>query len=64
MIEGTATFTIVASTMIMATPRLSIARPSQRPRPLVAIAGVGAVWVDIIRSCSPSAPVVRGTGVP
>ena len=33
MIEGTATFTIVASTMIIETPRLSMARPSQRPRP-------------------------------
>jgi DNA-binding MarR family transcriptional regulator len=30
--EGTATFTIVASTMIIATPTLSIARPSQRRR--------------------------------
>jgi hypothetical protein len=33
-IEGTATFTIVASTMIMATPRLSMVRPSQRRRGL------------------------------
>jgi hypothetical protein len=33
MIEGIATFTMVASTMIIETPRLSIARPSQRPRP-------------------------------
>ncbi len=33
MIEGTATFTIVASTMIMATPTLSIAKPIHRPRP-------------------------------
>ncbi len=30
MMEGMATFTMVASTMIMATPTLSIARPSQR----------------------------------
>ena len=34
MIEGTATFTIVASTMIIDTPTLSIARPIHRPRPL------------------------------
>ena len=33
MIEGTAMFTIVASTMIIATPTLSIASPIQRRRP-------------------------------
>ena len=33
MIDGTATFTIVVSMMIIDTPRLSMARPSQRPRP-------------------------------
>jgi hypothetical protein len=31
MIAGTETYTMVASTMIIATPRLSIASPSQRP---------------------------------
>jgi hypothetical protein len=53
MIEGTATFTIVASTMIMATPRLSIARPSHRPRPPVAIAGACAgIVAVVIGGCS------------
>ena len=32
--DGTATFTIVASTMIMATPTLSMVSPSQRRRAL------------------------------
>ena len=42
MIAGTETLTIVASTMIIATPRLSIARPSHRPRPDSSIeAGAG-----------------------
>ncbi len=58
MIDGIATFTIVASTMIIETPRLSIASPSQRPRPLVAIvgAGVGIAWVVIV-SGAPRRPL-------
>jgi hypothetical protein len=57
MIDGIATFTIVASTMIIETPRLSMASPSQRPRPLVAIVGVeaGIAW-DVIVSRAPHQP--------
>ena len=43
MMAGTATFTIVASTMIMATPTLSMASPSQRPLPSECIAPAGAL---------------------
>ncbi len=53
MIEGIATFTIVASTMIIETPRLSIARPSQRPRPPVAIAGSPDVGGRFMGEMSP-----------
>ena len=54
MIDGMATFTIVASTMIIETPRLSIARPSHRPRPLVHPAG----GRGRARDCSRRGPAV------
>jgi hypothetical protein len=54
MIDGTATFTIVASTMIIETPRLRSARPIQRPRPLSSMAAPLAVaWLATVKR-SPS----------
>ena len=61
MIDGTATFTIVASTMIIETPRLSIASPSQRPRPSDCIDAVSAAWLVIpCRSCAPGSRSCSG----
>ena len=44
MIEGTATLTIVESTMISDTPRLMMTSPNQRRRPLCRC-GLGSGWL-------------------
>jgi hypothetical protein len=62
MIDGTATFTIVASTMIMETPKLSIARPSQRPRPSVCMAPPTAVAESVTGVDSPIVRLGFGAG--
>ena len=65
MIDGTATFTIVASTMIIDTPRLSMARPSQRPRPCSEMAAPPALAdsvTGVVLPSSGSDPTRRGTG--
>ncbi len=66
MIDGTATLTMVASTMIIATPRLSMLRPSHRPRPASCMApppaAVVACSTRAVLPSSGSDPVRRGTG--
>ena len=46
--DGTATFTMVASTMIMATPTLSIVSPSQRRRVLAAADRLESVTFEVL----------------
>ncbi len=60
MIEGIATFTIVTSTMIIATPILSIARPIQRPRPSTSTALALRSSFAMARRSSLVAPGIRG----
>src|SRR5512144_1192988 len=64
MIEGIATFTIVASTMIMATPIVSATRPSQREAPPARVAAVrGEASVEVIAATvdRPEGPDARGS---
>ena len=64
MIAGTETFTIVASTMIIATPRLSMASPSQRPLPDSAIEAGAAGRSLVMRGPSPSVAVIGRAAPP
>ncbi len=60
MIDGIATFTIVASTMIIATPTLSIASPTQRRRPVAWIAGASGSRSDVTANRSSAAAAPTG----